>query len=58
MRRWNPRLGLLSFAHLTTDAYSSFFSPLLPLLVTKLDLSLTRVGTLVAFMSLASSIRS
>ena len=55
MRRWNPRLGLLSFGHFTTDAYSSFFSPLLPLLVTKLDLSLTRVGTLVAFMSLASS---
>jgi len=55
MRRWNPRLGLLTFGHFTVDAYSSFFSPLLPLLVTKLDLSLTRVGTLVAFMSLASS---
>jgi FSR family fosmidomycin resistance protein-like MFS transporter len=55
MRRVNPRLGLLSFGHFTIDAYSSFFSPLLPLLVDKLDLSLTRVGTLVAFMSLASS---
>jgi FSR family fosmidomycin resistance protein-like MFS transporter len=55
MRSWNSRLALLSFGHFTIDAYSSFFSPLLPLLVDKLDLSLTRVGTLVAFMSLASS---
>lgn len=55
MRRWNARLALLSFGHFTVDAYSSFFTPLLPLLVAKLDLSLTRVGTLVAFMSLASS---
>src|SRR5262249_31626241 len=50
-----PRLLLLSLAHFTIDAYSSFFSPLLPLLVTKLDLSLTRVGTLVALASVASS---
>src|SRR5262245_9067995 len=50
-----PRLLLLSLAHFTIDAYSSFSSPLLPLLVTKLDLSLTRVGTLVALASVASS---
>jgi len=50
-----PRLGLLSLAHFTIDAYSSFFSPLLPLLVTKFDLSLTLVGTLVALASVASS---
>lgn len=50
-----PRLWLLALAHFTIDSYSSFFSPLLPLLVTKLDLSLTRVGTLVALASLASS---
>ena len=50
-----PRLLLLSLAHFTIDAYSSFFSPLLPLLVTKLDLSLTRVGTLVALASISSS---
>lgn len=55
MRSWNPRLGLLSLGHFTTDAYSSFFSPLLPLLVVKLHLSLTLVGTLVVFMSLATS---
>ncbi|MGH2668970.1 MAG: MFS transporter, partial [Candidatus Eiseniibacteriota bacterium] len=50
-----PRLWLLALAHFTIDAYSSFFSPLLPLLVAKLDLSLTRVGTLVALAALSSS---
>ncbi|HKQ57489.1 MAG TPA: MFS transporter [Candidatus Eisenbacteria bacterium] len=50
-----PRLALLAFAHFTIDAYSSFFSPLLPLLVTKLHLSLTLVGTLVALASVSSS---
>jgi len=50
-----PRLGLLTFGHFTIDSYSSFFSPLLPLLVVKLDLSLTLVGTLVALASLGSS---
>lgn len=50
-----PRLGLLTFGHFTIDSYSSFFSPLLPLLVQKLDLSLTLVGTLVALSSVTSS---
>jgi FSR family fosmidomycin resistance protein-like MFS transporter len=51
----SPRLLLLALAHFTIDGYSSFFSPLLPLLVTKLDLSLTAVGALVALASIASS---
>jgi FSR family fosmidomycin resistance protein-like MFS transporter len=46
---------MLAFAHFTIDAYSSFFSPLLPLLVTKLHMSLTLVGTLVALASISSS---
>ena len=50
-----PRLGLLTFGHLTIDSYSSFFAPLLPLLVAKLHLSLTLVGTLVALASVTSS---
>jgi FSR family fosmidomycin resistance protein-like MFS transporter len=50
-----PRLALLTMAHFTVDAYSSFFSPLLPLLATRLHLSLTMVGTLVALASLSSS---
>ena len=56
MRRYlTPRLALLSLAHFSVDAYSSFFSPLLPLLVVKLHLSLTAVGSLVALASLSSS---
>lgn len=50
-----PRLGILTFGHLAIDSYSSFFAPLLPLLVAKLGLSLTLVGTLVAFSSITSS---
>ena len=50
-----PRLILVSLGHFTIDSYSSFFSPLLPLLVAKLHLSLTLVGTLVAFSALSSS---
>ncbi len=50
-----PRLLLLSFGHLTIDSYSSFFSPLLPLLVEKLHMNLTMVGALVALASITSS---
>jgi len=50
-----PRLLLLSFAHFTVDAYSSFFSPLLPLLIDRLHLSLTQVGALVSLAAVASS---
>ena len=57
MRRFlTPRLALLSFGHFTIDAYSSFLSPLLPLVIHKLHLSLTQVGGLVALSSLASSL--
>ena len=54
--RLHPRLLLVSAAHLTIDAYSSFVTPLIPLLIVKLHLSLTQVGTLVALSSLASSL--
>ena len=50
-----PRLVLLALGHFTIDAYSSFFSPLLPLLVTKLHLNLTLVGSLVALAAVSSS---
>ncbi|OGF23812.1 MAG: hypothetical protein A2V63_01560 [Candidatus Eisenbacteria bacterium RBG_19FT_COMBO_70_11] len=57
MRRFiTPRLALLAVGHFSIDAYSSFFSPLLPLLVARLHLSLTSVGVLVALVSLSSSL--
>ncbi|RMF93068.1 MAG: MFS transporter [Nitrospinota bacterium] len=46
---------LLSIAHFFNDAASSFLSPLLPLLVQKLHLSLTLAGSLASFYSLNSS---
>jgi FSR family fosmidomycin resistance protein-like MFS transporter len=56
MKRFvTPRLALLALAHLSIDGCSSFFSPLLPLLIVKLHLSLTLVGSLVALASLSSS---
>lgn len=49
------RLGVLSAAHFTIDSYSSFYLPLLPLLVHRLGLNYTLVGTLVAVGSMSSS---
>jgi len=51
----SPRLALLTAAHFTVDAYSSFFSPLLPLLAARLHLNLAMVGSLVALAALSSS---
>lgn len=50
-----PRLILLSALHFTMDAYASFFTPLLPLMMLRLHLSLTLAGTLVALASITSS---
>ncbi|NQT65143.1 MAG: MFS transporter, partial [FCB group bacterium] len=36
----------VSFAHLSHDIYSSFLAPLLPLLISKLDISLSMAGFL------------
>lgn len=49
------RLVVLSIAHFTIDAYSSFYLPLLPLLVVKLGLDYGKVGGLVAISSMSSS---
>jgi len=40
----------LSFAHFVHDIYSSFLSPLLPLLIQKLSLSLAQAGSLAAIL--------
>jgi predicted MFS family arabinose efflux permease len=51
-----PRLALLTAAHFSVDAYSSFLTPLLPLRVSKPGMSLTQVGTLIALSSFTSSL--
>jgi FSR family fosmidomycin resistance protein-like MFS transporter len=43
---------LISFCHLIHDIYSSFLSPLLPLLIEKLSMSLTRAGLLTTVMQI------
>ena len=43
---------LVSFCHLIHDIYSSFLSPLLPLLIEKLSLSLARAGLLTTVMQI------
>lgn len=56
MRFRSPRLALVTASHFAIDSYSSFLAPLLPLLVARLDMSLTMVGTLVAMSSITSSL--
>ena len=50
------KLFLLTFVHLLTDFYSSLLAPLLPLLVTRLSLSLTQAGLLASVSLLTSSL--
>ena len=45
---------LISFCHLVHDVYSSFLSPLLPLLVEKLSINLTQAGLLGTIVQLPS----
>jgi len=44
----------ISFAHLTHDIYSSFLAPILPLLISKFNLSYSLVGLLRLFQRLPS----
>ncbi len=50
------RLALATFGHFLNDCYSAFLTPILPLLITKLSLSLTAASALAAIPALASSI--
>jgi FSR family fosmidomycin resistance protein-like MFS transporter len=57
----SPRFNLpgvisISIAHFVHDVYSSFLSPLLPLLIEKLSLSLTQAGLLSTVMQLPALI--
>ena len=47
-------LIVLASAHLVTDAYNNFLPPLMPLLIQKLNLTLTLAGSLVTIRALAS----
>jgi len=47
-----PRVSLVSFAHFIHDLYTSFLSPLLPLIIEKLSLTLSQAGLLATVMQL------
>jgi len=47
-----PRVSLVSFAHFVHDLYTSFLSPLLPLIIEKLSLSLSQAGLLSTVMQI------
>ncbi|MCK5554316.1 MAG: MFS transporter, partial [Deltaproteobacteria bacterium] len=47
-------LAVLTSAHLITDAYNNFLPPLIPLLMQKMNLSLTLSGSLITIRALAS----
>ena len=47
---------VITAGHLTHDIFTSFLSPLLPLIIEKLSLSLTLAGTLASFQQLPSLI--
>ena len=55
LRSMTRRLALLATAHFAIDSYSSFYLPLLPLLMQRLGLNYTMVGGLVALGSMSSS---
>ncbi len=50
-----PRLAILTLGHFTIDSYSSFFLPLLPLLVHRLGLNYAMVSGLGALAAMSSS---
>lgn len=47
-------LAVLASAHMITDIYNNFLPPLLPLLIQKMNLSLTLAGSLVTIRAIAS----
>jgi MFS transporter, FSR family, fosmidomycin resistance protein len=51
-----PAVIVMALGHLVHDAFTSFLSPLLPLIIQKLSLSLTLAGGLAALQSLPSLI--
>lgn len=50
------RLALVTFGHCLNDCYAAFLTPILPLLINHLSLSLTMASGLVAIPSITSSI--
>ena len=54
--RLHPTLALMASAHMMVDGYGNILAPLLPLLITRLDLSLAAAGTLTMLYQLSASV--
>ena len=54
--RLHPTVLLMAGAHMMVDGYGNILAPLLPLLITRLDLSLAAAGTLTMLFQLAASV--
>ena len=55
-RLQRSRLALVTLGHFLNDSYGSFFTPILPLLIEKLSLSLTAASGLASIPSITSAI--
>jgi MFS transporter, FSR family, fosmidomycin resistance protein len=55
-RRLHPTVLMMASVHFVVDGYGNIFAPLLPLLITRLDLSLAAAGTLTMLFQLAASV--
>ena len=55
-RAIHPTVLLMACVHMVVDGYGNIFAPLLPLLITRLDLSLAAAGTLTMAFQLAASV--
>ena len=56
--RWqlHPTVLLMASAHMMVDGYGNILAPLLPLLITRLDLSLAAAGTMTMLYQLSASV--
>lgn len=54
--RLHPTVLLMALAHMMVDGYGNILAPLLPLLITRLDLSLAAAGTMTMLYQLSASV--
>ncbi|MBA2305638.1 MAG: MFS transporter [Acidobacteria bacterium] len=54
--RLHPTVLLMASAHMMVDGYGNILAPLLPLLITRLDLSLAAAGTMTMLFQLSASV--
>jgi len=54
--RLHPTVALMASAHMMVDGYGNILAPLLPLLITRLDLSLAAAGTMTMLFQLSASV--